>query len=127
MATKSPDAGRSIVSRTGAADRPRPILVYEIPKPTPPGEVRSPVALYDVLTLSIEQLAWLEALSASIVSNLEGAAWSDPGIERALHLAQLARSHAAHWLALFREDAECNRRERAIASHESGNGLPPDA
>ena len=80
----------------------------------PVWEVRSPTAVYDVLTVSIEQLEYLEALSGAIVEALEQSVASDLSAERARVLARLARSHSGHWLALLREDAE-QRHPRAAA------------
>lgn len=84
----------------------------------PVREVRSPTAVYDVLTLSIEQLEYLEAISGAIVEALEQSVASDSPAERARVLARLGRSHSAHWLALLREEAE-QRHPRASGGQAS--------
>ncbi|WP_111656857.1 hypothetical protein [Isoalcanivorax indicus] len=80
--------------------------VYPLGGPAPIREVRSTVALYDALTLSIEQLEYLEAVNGAIVEALDQCGAPDAATQRARVLARLARSHAGHWLALFREEAE---------------------
>ncbi|MBZ2187607.1 hypothetical protein K8B33_00720 [Alcanivorax sp. JB21] len=76
-----------------------------------PFVARSPQGCYqtrlrETLTLSIEQLEYLEMLNAAIVDALEQSSGSDAGVRRALVLAKLARSQAQYWHALFQEDQE---------------------
>lgn len=62
--------------------------------------------LRDTLTLSIEQLEYLEMLSSAIVDALNQSSASDAGARRALVLARLARSQAQYWHGLFLSDRE---------------------
>ncbi|MCH8543209.1 MAG: hypothetical protein LAT61_06545 [Alcanivorax sp.] len=72
---------------------------------------RSPEGLYqarlrETLTLSIEQLEYLEMLNAAIVEALSQSSASDAGARRAMVLARLARSQAQYWHGIFQADRE---------------------
>ena len=76
-----------------------------------PYVARSPAGRYqarlrETLTISIEQLEYLEMLNAAIVDALDQSSASDAGARRALVLARLARSQAQYWHALFQADRE---------------------
>lgn len=62
--------------------------------------------LRDTLTLSIEQLEYLEMLNGAIVDALNQSSAGDAGARRALVLARLARSQAQYWHGLFQSDRE---------------------